>query len=96
MYTQYKRSSKLVNRYPYDYLSATLLASFHRTYANIHVSDCFVSSLPQSSPTTDDIEVRICGDSRIGDEDTPIQLIELYIKWTEHSQQLQTNWNWNL
>ena len=33
-----------------------------------------------SSPTTDDIEVRICGDSRIGDEDTPIQLIELYIK----------------
>jgi len=33
-----------------------------------------------SSPTTDDIEVRICGDDRIGDEDTPIQLIELYIK----------------
>ena len=33
-----------------------------------------------SSPTTDDIEVRICGDQAIGDEDTPIQLIELYIK----------------
>ena len=33
-----------------------------------------------SSPTTDDIEVRICGDERIGDEDTPIQLIELYVK----------------
>ena len=33
-----------------------------------------------SSPTTDDIEVRICGDSPIGDEDTPIQLIELYVK----------------
>jgi len=32
------------------------------------------------SPTTDDIEVRICGDLGIGDEDTPIQLIELYIK----------------
>ena len=33
-----------------------------------------------SSPTTDDIEVRICGDGGIGDEDTPIQLIELYVK----------------
>ena len=33
-----------------------------------------------SSPTTDDIEVRICGDQGIGDEDTPIQLIELYVK----------------
>ena len=32
------------------------------------------------SPTTDDIEVRICGDQPIGDEDTPIQLIELYVK----------------
>ena len=33
-----------------------------------------------SSPTTDDIEVRICGNQEIADEDTPIQLIELYIK----------------
>ena len=33
-----------------------------------------------SSPTTDDIEVRICGNERIGNENTPIQLIELYIK----------------
>ena len=33
-----------------------------------------------SSPTTDNIEVRICGDSGIADEDTPIQLMELYIK----------------
>ena len=32
------------------------------------------------SPTTDDIEVRICGDQARGDEDTPIQLIELYVK----------------
>ena len=32
------------------------------------------------SPTTDDIEVRICGDEGIGNEDTPIQLIELYVK----------------
>ena len=33
-----------------------------------------------SSPTTDDIEVRICADQSIRDEDTPIQLIELYVK----------------
>ena len=33
-----------------------------------------------SSPTTDDIEVRICGSEGIGNEDTPIQLMELYVK----------------
>ena len=33
-----------------------------------------------SSPTSDDIEVRICGDQSIRDEDTPIQLMELYVK----------------
>ena len=33
-----------------------------------------------SSPTTDDIEVRICGNQAHGDEDTPIQLIEFYVK----------------
>ena len=33
-----------------------------------------------SSPTTDDIEVRICSDQGIGNEDSPIQLIELYVK----------------
>ena len=33
-----------------------------------------------SSPTTDDIEVRICGDEAIGNEDTPVELIELYVK----------------
>ena len=33
-----------------------------------------------SSPTTDDIEVRICGNQGIDDEDAPIQLIELYVK----------------
>ena len=32
------------------------------------------------SPTTDDIEVRICGNEAIENEDTPIQLIELYVK----------------
>ena len=33
-----------------------------------------------SSPTTDDIEVRICASEGIGNEDTPIQLMELYVK----------------
>ena len=33
-----------------------------------------------SSPTTDDIEVRICGRSSTQCCDTPIQLIELYVK----------------
>ena len=37
-----------------------------------------------SLPTTNDIEVRICGDQPITNEDTPIQLIELYVKWTGH------------
>ena len=34
--------------------------------------------------TTDYIEVRICS-SGIYLEDTPIQLMELYVKWTEHN-----------
>ena len=33
-----------------------------------------------SGPTTDYIEVRICASEEIGDEDSPIQLIELYVK----------------
>ena len=33
-----------------------------------------------SPPTTDDIEVRICGNEGIENEDTPIQLIEIYVK----------------
>ena len=33
-----------------------------------------------SFPTTNDIEVRICGNQGTGNEDTPIQLIELYVK----------------
>ena len=32
------------------------------------------------STTIDNLEVRICGDEGIGNEDTPIQLIELYVK----------------
>ena len=50
------------------------------------------------SPTTDNIEVRICGFAQY--EESPIQLIELYVKWnrtwtTEVNRTwatLQTNW----
>ena len=38
----------------------------------------FCRQLPQA--TTDDIEVRICRNERAGDEDTPVELIELYIR----------------
>ena len=33
-----------------------------------------------SEPTTDDIEMRICGNQPLADEDTPIQQIEIYIQ----------------
>ena len=33
--------------------------------------------------TTDNVEVRICGNQGTGNEDTPIQLIELYVKWVD-------------
>lgn len=32
--------------------------------------------------TTDDFEVRICSDQETSNEDTPIELIEVYVKWT--------------
>ena len=38
----------------------------------------FCKQLPQV--TTDDIEVRICGDSGHTNEDTPVELIELYVR----------------
>ena len=37
----------------------------------------FCTTLPQ--PTTDDIELRICCDQSIDDEDVPIQLVDIYI-----------------
>ena len=38
----------------------------------------FCKRLPQ--PTTDDIELRICGDQSTSDEDTPIEQVEIYIR----------------
>ncbi len=37
----------------------------------------FCKQLPQ--PTTDDIELRLCGDEDINNEDTPIELVEIYV-----------------
>ena len=37
----------------------------------------FCKDLPQ--PTTDDIELRLCGDEGWGQEDTPIEAIEMYV-----------------
>ena len=37
----------------------------------------FCKQLPQT--TTDDIEARICRDNIYGSEDTPVELVELYI-----------------
>ena len=43
-----------------------------------HSPPWFRVSLP--SPTTDSVEVRICGDQRTGDEDSPLSLLELYVQ----------------
>ena len=38
----------------------------------------FCKQLPQ--PTTDDIELRLCADQGIANEDTPLEMVEIYIK----------------
>ena len=38
----------------------------------------FCKQLPQ--PTTDDIELRLCTDQHSGNEDTPLEIVEMYIK----------------
>ena len=38
----------------------------------------FCKQLPQA--TADDIEVRICGNEPTSNEDTPVELVELYIR----------------
>ncbi len=38
----------------------------------------FCKQLPQ--PTTDDIELRLCANQDISDEDTPLELVEIYIR----------------
>ncbi len=38
----------------------------------------FCKQLPQ--PTTDNIELRICGNEDVRNEDTPIELVEMYVR----------------
>ena len=51
-----------------------------------HNTTCCLKNSPPwfkvqlTGPTTDDIEVRICGDQRTGDEDSPISLLEIYVQ----------------
>ena len=33
-----------------------------------------------TAPTTDDIDIRICGDETTNNEDTPLELVEIYVK----------------
>ena len=49
-----------------------------------------------SSPTTNDIEVRICENQGSNDVDTPIQLIELYVKSAGHDQHYEQTGTCNL
>ena len=48
------------------------------TCCTLHPGPWFYRSLPYIS--VDDIEVRVCGDQATVDEDTPIELIEIYVK----------------
>ena len=47
------------------------------TCCELHGPPYFCKSLTE--PTTDDIEVRICGDQSLSNEDTPIELIEIFV-----------------
>ena len=44
----------------------------------VQQSTVFCKQLPQS--TTDNIELRLCGDEVISNEDTPIEIVEMYIR----------------
>lgn len=48
------------------------------TCCTFHNPPWFSVTLPKS--TTDDIEVRICGDQSTGDEDSPIAKLEIYVQ----------------
>ena len=48
------------------------------TCCELHGPPYFCKSLTE--PATDDIEVRICADELLTNEDTPIQLIEIFVQ----------------
>ena len=49
----------------------------HSTCCSLNSPPWFCKQLPQS--ITDDIELRLCGDEVISNEDTPIELVEMYV-----------------
>ncbi len=51
----------------------------------------FCKQLPQ--PTTDDIELRLCGDEVISNEDMPIEIAEIYIRWTRFRYYVRIHYN---
>ena len=72
--------SPSVNRFytPSDPLWNGSGCSGRNTCCTFNNPPWFCKELPAS--TTDDIEVRICADQSAPDEDSPIYLIELYVK----------------
>ena len=48
------------------------------TCCELHGPPYFCKSLTE--PTTNDIEVRICADQQFSKEDTPIELIEIFVQ----------------
>ena len=40
----------------------------------------FCKQLPRAQPTTDDIELRLCADEPTSQDDSPLEIVEIYIK----------------
>ena len=64
--------------YPDDPLWDEENCGSQSTCCELHDPPYFCKSLTE--PMTDDVEVRICGDQVISQEDSPIQLIEIYVQ----------------
>ena len=63
---------------PWQYI----LYTDHRLWDGISGCDAPYSwfNTTLTAPTTDDIEIRICADQSPADEDTPLELVEIYVK----------------
>ena len=48
------------------------------TCCSFNTPPWFCKQLPQS--TTDDIELRLCGDEPLSNEDTPVEIVEIYVQ----------------
>ena len=52
--------------------------AYSATCCHVHSGPWFQTSLP--APTASDIEVRICSDQHTDNEDTPLELVEIYVQ----------------